>query len=829
MLESGQEERHLEELNEKERSFRERAYFPAQNLGLVLLEIFHLDQKRDLASGLTSMFESAQMLELDDLRDKGILAAGWSERVGTIYPGDSHRWPADRGDVYKGDLPQPFAWVDIHVGQVFDFCFYLVANCLIKADHRDSIKDKFLQAGVWRTTRQHDDTTIESRAGPELEPTMREYQRQIEEYLSRFVKGIFLSRETAQSVRCPSIRVMVSDSVDFQNYDSWVSDHALFLRFLLGTYGFIASRLECWLISYQEDRMFKEASVSSGVNFVCSKVGFRSVSDNPIEEQIFENASHIFRTWLLLKFVATYWSHYQLELPLPEWQTRCKNLEEDLRKVLGASKITLKSLRNNYSEAFRLLNSFEQYALEEERNVRTMLAESSRGIPTIDSEPANRTGIKLDVLRNFIEDRGYLDEEKAHLNNVRRIISSVTYRCRQFTDFKVAESNERLTAGIRSLTWLLVLLTTVLGGFQIYAYLVPSGKLTPFSTYAWMIISALLVAFAVVIGMRSLIDEERRTLSKTPSLKTITRIILIVTLVLGVLLSANGAYTWGSSLGGSYNNLASIGTSTILGWDPSDLRAVHPIIGIGVVPFQNSSLTSVLIFNIMGTIYTNKTFTLEFISPLLIGAVGEERGNWSYQNVANLGSIVYYTYKLNSSLEYGDLAGISVFYVTNLPARFDHGSYRIFIPFGGGLTPQFQSAMNMTRLTIYRGSANFEFDLDIPLTYRITSSYPSFTSTKPVLGPVCCGSQKPLQALEYELNGSAALSASYEDSEAISNFAASQSLELFCLGLGVPLLLSSALELARLYSSDKSSAEELVSGARVHDGRPHNRPLTTEQ
>jgi hypothetical protein len=555
--------------------------------------------------------------------------------------------------------------------------------------------------------------------------------------------------------------------------------------------------------------MFKEASVSSGMNFLCSKVGFRSVTDNPIEEQIFGNASHIFQTWLLPKFVATYWSHYQLELPLPKWQTGCKNREEDLRRILDASKITLKSLRNNYSDTFGLLNSFEQYALEEERNVRTMLAESSSRLPTIDSQPANRTGIKLDVLREFIQDKGFLDEEKAQLRNIRRGIHSVTNRCRQFTDSKVAESNERLTAGIKSLTLLLVALTTLLGGFQIYAYLVPSGKLTPFSTYAWMLASVLLVAFAVLIGVRSLIDEERRALTRRPRLKTIASIILVGTLLLGGLLSATGVYTWGSTLGGSYDNLASIGTSTILGWDPYESPAVHPIIEIGVVPFQNNSLISVLIFNIMGTIYTNKTFTFGFISPFLISAVGEEQGNWSYRNVANLGSIVYYTYRMNSSLEYGNLAGNSVFYVTNLPSRFDHGSYQVFIPFGGGFTPQFESAMNLTRNFVYdRGSENFKFDLDIPLTYQIVGSYPSFTSTIPVLGPVCCGSQKPLKALEYELNGSTALSVSYEDSEAISSFAASQSLELFCLGLGVPLLLSSSLELARLYSSGKSSAEE---------------------
>ena len=49
-------------------------------------------------------------------------------------------------------------------------------------------------------------------------------------------------------------------------------------------------------------------------------------------------------------------------------------------------------------------------------------------------------------------------------------------------------------------------------------------------------------------------------------------------------------------------------------------------------------------------------------------------GNWSYPSMSNLGSIIYYRQKLN--LTQTIIEGGSDFKFTNLPGRFDHGSYR---------------------------------------------------------------------------------------------------------------------------------------------------------
>ena len=73
---------------------------------------------------------------------------------------------------------------------------------------------------------------------------------------------------------------------------------------------------------------------------------------------------------------------------------------------------------------------------------------------------------------------------------------------------RLAASNERLTSRISWLTEILVLFTAILAGFQIWSYITPAEKATPFSIYAWMLVSGLIVSLAVWIEVRSLIGTK---------------------------------------------------------------------------------------------------------------------------------------------------------------------------------------------------------------------------------------------------------------------------------------------------------------------------------
>ena len=293
-------------------------------------------------------------------------------------------------------------------------------------------------------------------------------------------------------------------------------------------------------------------------------------------------------------------------------------------------------------------------------------------------------------------------------------------------------------------------------------------------------------------------------------------ILLIVTLIFGFYFSVNGLQIFWRNSATPYNNLGSVSTGVVLGWAPQNASEVNPIISMGVLPFLDNNETSDIIFNIFGTIYTHRTFTFGFISPFLIRSLEETNGvgHWSYQNVADLGSVIYYNFALNPSLTGGSLGGSAIFYFSNMPATIDHGTYTIAIPFGAGLTSQFQSAANLTDFPSYATGRKFEFLLDIPLSFAVLDSYPSFSpsvsSPVPVLGPKCCGVQGAYQALPYELNGTSGLFVRYENSTEADIYVTSQSWEFFYFGVGIPLILSSVVEIARSFTdkAQKSASAE---------------------
>jgi len=252
--------------------------------------------------------------------------------------------------------------------------------------------------------------------------------------------------------------------------------------------------------------MFREASVSSGMNLVCSQADFHVVADNPIEEQVFQNAGHIFRTWLLPSFVATYWSHYQLEVQLHGWEDRISSL--DIRE-LDQEKPRLKSIGEIYRKAIDLYNSFETFAISEEKNIRAVGAKLRT--PAFSSEPASqpsRIAITTDIFREFVEDRSYLAEEKAGLMNVRRRTTSILSRCRLHSDLRHAEANDRLSLRVMLLTADVVVLTAILVGLQFMLFAGVSFSTLPLiSQSAWITVVILAAGLAILIAVDSLLYQ----------------------------------------------------------------------------------------------------------------------------------------------------------------------------------------------------------------------------------------------------------------------------------------------------------------------------------
>lgn len=97
-----------------------------------------------------------------------------------------------------------------------------------------------------------------------------------------------------------------------------------------------------------------------------------------------------------------------------------------------------------------------------------------------------------------------LSHAEATVNKQEEEIAALQRHSSDVVGLRQTEINGRLTTRIKRLTEMLVALTSILIGVQIYLYLNPiSSNLPAAVVYALMVVAAVAVALGVVIGTRS--------------------------------------------------------------------------------------------------------------------------------------------------------------------------------------------------------------------------------------------------------------------------------------------------------------------------------------
>ena len=410
---------------------------PVKNIGIIILEVFPAEEKESMLSGLKELFERSE-LPLT-MKMEGLLGGTWWQNIGYLMTNVSHgQRDTALPWVKKKALPASVASIQVNLGQSFDFCYYLTFSCAFSSAFQGDVEAAFANSVG---PKQTSDVSRE-----EYEPRIRGYQVEIESFLSQFIKGIFLSQKIEKGLRCPSIRVLLADNIDFNNFQNWSDDHFHFLRYL-GLDG-PCSRLDSYLVSYQPDRLFKEQGIFAGLTFISSLEHYKGKIEHADQETLVY-VSDLFQDLLLPFFVVTYWAVSRIELWLVDWESKASDLEKRLRNTFGEGK-SFRMVKPVYEDIMQLSIDFEASALREERNISSM----KRGIihaPRPKSEPLPVSGMKMDVLGDVVEGVRFVDEELDHLNFVRRKISSSFDQCKQLTDFA-------LQSGMRNLTIVAVFL-----------------------------------------------------------------------------------------------------------------------------------------------------------------------------------------------------------------------------------------------------------------------------------------------------------------------------------------------------------------------------------
>ncbi len=222
------------------------------------------------------------------------------------------------------------------------------------------------------------------------------------------------------------------------------------------------------MIGYQPDRLFKPEGIFAGLTFLASEPHHKLVTSRLDRELVDSVYSYFERTSLLPFFIAIYWAVNNIENTVTLWEKKLSPLEARLKEAIVES--SLGSVKSVYEEMAGLRRNFETSVFDEEGRISTM----RRTLPRLqrpESDPLPVFGLRLDVCGDIAEGIRFVDEERDRLAFVRRRIATNFEQAKQFTDFQLQSSMQKLT-----------IVAAVLGAIALLVALLPSLS----SALAWV-------------------------------------------------------------------------------------------------------------------------------------------------------------------------------------------------------------------------------------------------------------------------------------------------------------------------------------------------------
>ena len=267
--------------------------------------------------------------------------------------------------------------------------------------------------------------------------------------------------------------------------------------------------------------------------------------------------------------------------------------------------------------------------------------------------------------------------------------------------------------------------------------------------------------------------------------------------ILGLVLTSSGLLLLLAYATDSRNHLTGISTNIVVGWSPDQQNQVQiDNLEVGIVPSPGGSGTSSLTINVQGTDYTNRTFVFGFLSPFDVTKdPAYQMGNWTVQSFGSLGSAIYLTYNLNSSLRSGFITSGASFFIKNPLYEDNHGTYTVYFPFSGSLGLQFQQAWEAARgnLTFpLIGSPNIAFNAYIPLDDPVVSSFPAFNSVTVSIPNNPAIAEE--QGLYFPLNRSTGVSITYQNPSEVQWNESAEAVGILLTSVGIPVLIAILVE-----------------------------------
>ena len=280
-------------------------------------------------------------------------------------------------------------------------------------------------------------------------------------------------------------------------------------------------------------------------------------------------------------------------------------------------------------------------------------------------------------------------------------------------------------------------------------------------------------------------------------------VALAVTVLIGLIFTGYGVISFTSYSSDYSNNLNAIHSGILAGW--SSMNVTDPTLRVYLNVTGGPTAAQMAVF-VTGFIFTNQSqssYVFSFVSPYVIQGFlqsplvyegSDTPGGWNFTNIDGQLSGLYYTVKLGDCSFipcYDHIWSETLVSISQMAYENDYGQYTLVVPFHGGLS--FEESQVLPKQTNFINDMEnkINFDLFMGQNEKIVSSFPSFGGT--VVQWIAWPGQTEYT---YGIINST-LTLSYEVPTEANGNSLNESLGLFALGVGIPLALTSFVELVR--------------------------------
>ena len=462
------EKEHLEKRNAESRERLKKEYLDVKNIGIVFIDFVPYEKKTEMIEGLKELFKAegekqpafsdeSRFDQIPDIRRSGMMGLGGSLNLGIIFNSDIE------GQLLLGiqkKLPDETQYIQVHLGQFVDFAYYIIYSCLIKEEYQNrDVEKSFVESQDFVPYKEKTSKDKEIRGerlkGPKLEPTMQEYQRNLEDFLRKFSCGLFLNKG-GKDTACPNLKVLSVPKIDFDSFEVWEKDYFDFLRFI--GFNFIYSRFENMLIGYYPERLFAErpSSVSQGLVFLASLADFKGEGDGKPIYEVLDKIEYFALMGLGPFLHSLYWPMFTLEIIREEWEKKAIDILENVQ----SSKTKKAVSKDIYDRALESHLNFNRYFIGEIRNIEATNQNLMRFKPfTTDKYPLKSRNT-IDIFDDLVKGgERFRNMEKNVLTNLKHQFETLFSYCNNLTSMSLDESNLNLQKSMRRMTIAMLILT----------------------------------------------------------------------------------------------------------------------------------------------------------------------------------------------------------------------------------------------------------------------------------------------------------------------------------------------------------------------------------